>query len=70
MKLRDFVIIQGQLAQILDVKHKRKSKNCTFYTELKVKLVGDNLTHWINIKEIQTLKDQKAAKILFDKKSA
>ena len=73
MKLRDFITIQGQLAQVLDIQHKSKTRYAEHYTEfdtiVKVKLVGDTLTHWINIKEIQELTNQKAAKVLFAKNS-
>lgn len=70
MKLKDYATIDGQIVQILDIKHRRKTKNSPFYTEVKVKLVGESHTHWVNVKYIQQLDDQKAAQILYNKKAA
>lgn len=67
---KDFALLQGQIVQILDVKYIRPTKFHELRTNVKIKLVGDTHTHWVDIKSLQPLKDQTAAKILFNKKSA
>lgn len=68
LNIGDYATVEGQLSKIIGVKHIRVNKHSPYITKIKLTLVGDNLTHWVNIKEVQRLPDQKAAKVLFNKK--
>jgi len=64
----DFATVEGQIVKIIDkrmISHQSHAINCASSWIYKIKLMNDNLTHWINGRKITPLESQKAPKILY-----
>jgi hypothetical protein len=59
-KAGDFALLSGQLVEILDAQH---GIDCAW--RYKVRLLNDNLTHWVVDVHLKSLPSQTAPKVLF-----
>ena len=62
-KAGDYALLDGQVVEIIDFKH---GIDCNY--RYKVKLLNDNLTHWVVDVHLKSMPNQGAPKVLYGKR--
>jgi hypothetical protein len=69
LKVNNFALLEGQIVQIKRIRPNYGKYHIQGHNkgvmQAQVKLIDDNLLHWVDLEQLQELEQQIASKVLF-----